>query len=279
MGSLPLTRVLDTAETSLAAAVAATPESVLAAAVAADNDDATYVTMETPSPLTLDEFDRDFVDLHPHCRCSYSRMDHNGHCGRCKLRNATYCRIVYEAFAEQFSHGPHARDIAHQMFQDERKMENEVYARVFRELSLNDLMDGGRVTVKQVVELVDGLTAEAFAAWVRRRNPLLEAIARPAVDRVIRDHFYFPDGHGPAVDSVAAAAGCCDLCAIRDFVLEPEGLRQRGEQYVLRLLDSSCGELQNSVENYTVVALNAAQNYVHDWLTEDLHPFAYNQRG
>jgi hypothetical protein len=272
MGSLPLTRVLDTAETALAAAVANTPWSPLAAAVAA----AAAEVMEPPSPLPLDEFERNFVDLYPHCRCAYSWLDHNGNCRRCKLRDVTYCRIVYEAAAEQFSHGEFSQDIAYQTFHDERKMEQEVYAHVFRGLSLDNQMDGGRVTLKKVVELVDGLTREAYQAWVRRRAPLLDAIAKPAVDRVIRNHFFFP---GEVDAAAAAAASRCDLCAIRDFVLEPEGLRPRAEQYVLRLLDSSCGELQNSAENYTVVALNAAQNYVHDWLTEDLHPFAYNQRG
>ena len=256
MGSLQPYRLLDEDEASSAAG----------------EEDAMQQPLPSPpssSPLPqLGAADRDFVDLAPHCRCRWTRLDEKGHCTHCKLRQATYARIVYEAAEEQMASGEFSEQLAYQMFPDDRKMEQEVMCAVFKWLSLSEQMDGRKVTLKQVVELVDGLTRKAITAWVRRRTPLLVAIARPAVDDVIRDHFPPVEG-GHDVRS-------CNLAAAVDFV-EPTKMRERAEQYVLSFLDGSCSG-HNSAADYKVVAINAAQNFVHQWICEDHHPFAYNPR-
>ena len=253
MGSLQPYRLLDEDEASSAAG----------------EEDAMQQPLPLPpssSPLPqLGAADRDFVDLAPHCRCRWTRLDEKGHCTHCKLRQATYARIVYEAAEEQMASGEFSEQLAYQMFPDDRKMEQEVMCAVFKWLSLSEQMDGRKVTLKQVVALVDSLTQQAYAAWVRRRTPLLVAIAKPAVDQVIKDHF--PGGGGDQR---------CVLAAAADF-REPPKMRERAEQYVLSFLDGSCSG-HNSAADYKVVAINAAQNFVHQWICEDQQPLNYTPR-
>ena len=220
----------------------------------------------SPSPVPSGAANRDFVDLAPHCRCRYTRLDEKGHCIQCGLRQATYTRIVYEAVEDYLAHGEFSGQLAYQMFEDERKMEREVMGAVFKWLSLSEQMDGRKVTLKQVVALVDSLTQQAYAAWMRRRTPLLVAIAKPAVDQVIKDHF--PGGGGGELRCVLAAAA--------DF-REPPKMRDRAEQYVLSFLDGSCCG-QNSAADYKVVAHSAAQKFVHQWICEDQQPLNYTPR-
>jgi hypothetical protein len=238
-----------------------------------EEDDAAEDTMEpllsssssSGSDVPPGAANRDFVDLAPHCRCRYTRLDEKGHCIQCRLRQATYTRIVYEAVEDQLAHGEFSGQLAYQMFDDERKMEREVMCAVFKWLSLSEQMDGRKVTLKQVVALVDSLTQQAYAAWVRRRTPLLVAIAKPAVDQVIKDHF--PGGGGDQR---------CVLAAAADF-REPPKMRERAEQYVLSFLDGSC-KGHNSAADYKVVAHSAAQKFVHQWICEDQQPLNYTPR-